>query len=213
MTYGSSEGKLALTGRSLNILITGVGGQGLITLATLLAETAINRGVKALIAETHGLSQRGGSVEVHVRLGEVKAPLIPQGGVDVLLGLELIETARRLRTLSEDGVVLTTDIMLRPGLPGIKLPDKTSLIESMKSVVSDRLIVVPASKLAREAGSLLYANTVMLGALAASGLLDGLVNIEDLKAAVARMKRAEENMKAFQLGFDYCATACRRGNP
>jgi len=213
MTYGSSGGRLALAGRSLNILITGVGGQGLITLATLLAETAISKGVKALIAETHGLSQRGGSVEVHVRLGDVKAPIIPQGGVDILLGLELIETARRLRMLSREGLVLTTDIMLRPSLPGVKLPDKTSLIEAMKSVARGRLIVVPASKLAREAGGLLYANTVMLGALAASGLLEGLVEVDDLKAAVARMKRAEENMKAFQLGFDYCATACRGSNP
>ncbi len=202
-----------MAGKSLNILIAGVGGQGLITLATILAETAIGRGVKALIAETHGLSQREGSVEVHVRLGEVKAPLIPHGGVDVLLGLELIEAARRLRSLSQEGIVLTTDIMLRPGLPGVKLPDKASLIESMRSIVGDKLIVVPASKLAREAGGLLYANTVMLGALAASGLLDGLVNVDDLRSAIARMKRAEENLRAFQLGFDYCSTACRRSNP
>lgn len=200
-----------MPGRSLNILIAGVGGQGLITLATLLAETAVNKGVKALVAETHGLSQRGGSVEVHVRLGDVKAPLIPQGGADVLLGLELIETAKRLKMLSKDGLVLTADIILRPGLPGIKMPDRSSLIETMRGIIGERLIVVPASKLAREVGGLIYANTVMLGALAASGVLDGFLDFEDLKLSVARMKKAEDNIKAMQLGFDYCLSSCRRG--
>ena len=198
--------------RSLNILIVGVGGQGLITLATILAEAALSRGVKALVAETHGLSQRGGSVEVHVRLGSVRAPLIPAGGVDVLLGLELIETARKLRMLSPKGYVLTSDIMLRPGVPGVKMPSRASLINAIRDVVGERLLIVPASKLAREAGGLIFANTVMLGALASTGLLKGLVSNEALEGVISKMKRAESNLKAFKLGLDYCSNSCRVAN-
>lgn len=200
-----------MPGRSLNILVAGVGGQGIVTLATVLAEAAISRGVKALVAETHGLSQRGGSVDVHVRLGDVKAPLIPPGGVDVLLGLELIETARRLKALSHNGVVLAADVMLRPGLPGVKVPTRETLVEAMRGVVGERLIIVPATRLAHEVGGLIFANTIMLGALAASGLLEGFVETEDLRVALSRQRMAGENLKAFQLGFDFCSATCRRG--
>lgn len=196
-------------GGRLNMLIAGVGGQGIITLARLIAETAVAKGVDALVAETHGLSQRGGSVEVHVRLGRVLAPLTPRGGVDVLLGLELLEAARRTETLSPTGVVLTADVIMKPALPGVKLPPKEEVVRAINEAVDGRLVVVPASKLAREAGGLLYTNTVMLGALAASGLLGDYLTPEDLEGAVSKMKRAEANLKAYKLGFDYCVSACR----
>ncbi|MEM4476465.1 MAG: 2-oxoacid:acceptor oxidoreductase family protein, partial [Desulfurococcaceae archaeon] len=86
------EGAVVL--KRFNILIAGVGGQGLLTLGELIGSAAIESGVDVTIAEVHGLSQRGGSVVVHVRLGPGSSPVIPRGAADLLIGLEAIETAR-----------------------------------------------------------------------------------------------------------------------
>lgn len=191
----------------VSVLVAGVGGQGLITLASTLAEAAVEKGVNALVAETHGLSQRGGSVEVHVRIGDVRAPLIPPGGADVLLGLEMIEAARRVEYLASGGLLLTADIVLRPGLPNVKVPGRRELEEEL-SRADAKLVVVPARELASKLGSTLYANTLMLGALAASGALDGILEYGDLERVVSRMKRARENLEALRMGYEYCKLHC-----
>jgi len=193
--------------RKLNILIAGVGGQGLITLATLLARAAVASGSNALVAETHGLSQRGGSVTVHLRLGDVVAPLIPRGGADVLLGLELIEAARTLDYLRVGGSILVSDVVLRPAIPGVRVPSRSELVEYLEKA-GGRLYTIPASKLASEVGGLLYVNTVMLGALAATGVLKGFIDLDVLESLVGGMKRGEENLKAYRLGFNYCLREC-----
>lgn len=201
MVLEAREEKLS-EARRLNIIIAGVGGQGIITLATLIARAALLSGTKALVAETHGLSQRGGSVEVHVRLGAVEAPLIPRGEADVILGLELIETARRLDYVKTNGVILTSDVIMKPALPGIKVPGRDELIEELQSA-NRRLVVVPATSMASEVGGLLFVNTIMLGALAASGLLKGLVDPGELERLVRGLRRGEENYRAYRLGFEY----------
>ncbi|MCE4620912.1 MAG: indolepyruvate oxidoreductase subunit beta [Desulfurococcales archaeon] len=202
MVLEAREKKLSGTKR-LNIIITGVGGQGIITLATLIARAALLSGTKALVAETHGLSQRGGSVEVHVRLGAVEAPLIPRGEADVLLGLELIETTRRLDYVKTNGVILTSDVIMKPALPGVKLPGRDELIEELQSANRILVVVVPATSMASEVGGLLFVNTMMLGALAASGLLEGLVDPGKLERLVRGLRRGEENYRAYRLGFEY----------
>jgi len=199
-----------MAGHRVSILIAGVGGQGLITLASTLARAALASGTKALVAETHGLSQRGGSVEVHVRLGDVYSPLIAPGDADVILGLELIEAARRVKYLSPNGVILTSDTILRPAVPGVKVPSRNELVDSIKRATGAEPILVPARQLAHKAGGALYANTVMLGALMASGLLEGLVPIEAVERVIRTMRRSEENLRAFRLGLDYCTLKCSR---
>ncbi|MEM0331318.1 MAG: 2-oxoacid:acceptor oxidoreductase family protein, partial [Archaeoglobaceae archaeon] len=78
----------------LNILVVGVGGQGALTTAHLIARSAMKAGLNVLVAETHGMAQRGGSVEVHVRIGDVHSPLIPDCGADIVLALEPSEALR-----------------------------------------------------------------------------------------------------------------------
>ncbi len=190
--------------KSLNMVVSGVGGQGLITLASLLAGSAVESGTKALVAETHGLSQRGGSVEVHVRLGDVIAPLVPKGGADLILGLELIETSRTAYYLKENGCILTSDMLLRPGIPNVKMPKREELINFLKKV-TDKVYVVPASEMAEKVGGSIFINSVMLGALAATGLLNGLVDINILEKNVRGLRMGEKNLEAFKLGFDYCS--------
>jgi indolepyruvate ferredoxin oxidoreductase beta subunit len=199
-----------MTKRRVSILLAGVGGQGLITLASTLARAAVSSGTKALVAETHGLSQRGGSVEVHVRLGDVYSPLIALGDADAILGLELIETARRVRYLKPGGLILSSDAILRPAVPNVKVPSRDELAGSIRRATSVDPILIPARELARRAGGGIYANTVMLGALMATGLLDGLVPVESVERVIRTMRRSEENLKAFHLGFDYCALNCSR---
>jgi len=133
-----------------NLLLTGVGGQGLITLARIVASALLKREINSIVAETHGMSQRGGSVLVHIRVGDVSSPLVPIGGTDLMLGLELIEAVRQIEYLYKGSKALLNDYMLKPGIPNIKMPKKEDLLQ----VFQDNNIeyyVIPAQKLALEA--------------------------------------------------------------
>ncbi|MEM0173092.1 MAG: 2-oxoacid:acceptor oxidoreductase family protein, partial [Sulfolobaceae archaeon] len=107
----------------VNILIAGIGGQGIITLGKILANAALNAGLKAIVAETHGLAQRGGAVNVHVRIGDkVYAPLIPFGEADYLLGLEAMEVLRNINYASKyKTVIIINKSIIRPVLPKVKV--------------------------------------------------------------------------------------------
>ena len=194
--------------KSLNIVLVGVGGQGILTMARLLVEAAVARGLKALAAETHGMSQRGGSVIVHVRIGEqILSPLIPRGYADIVVGTELIETARYLVYASSSSTVLTNTKVITPPIPGIKSVDAGHVIEWIRSRVS-RLLLVEASRIAEELGFPQSTNMVMLGAL--SRLVNEWIDIDYLEKAVAQIGRgriAELNLEAFRRGADYI---CKR---
>jgi len=192
----------------LNLVMVGVGGQGLITAAKVLADAAIDSGTKALVAETHGLSQRGGAVEVHVRLGDVYAPLVPRGRADVLLAFELIEAARGVPYLRQGGVLITSDVLLRPPIPGVVSPSRKDIEEAFRRA-GIRYFVVPAREIAEKVGSYLSENVVLLGALASTGLLDRFVDISRLKARIAELPMADKNLMAFDEGYGTCSKLCR----
>ena len=193
----------------LNMVFVGVGGQGLITAARVLAEAAVDSGSRALVAETHGLSQRGGQVEVHVRLGNVYAPLVPEGEAHVVLGFEMIEAVRGARYLRRgDGVLLTSDVILRPPLPGVVAPKRSELEAALKAA-GVRYYVVPAREIAEKAGNPLSENMALLGALAATGLLDRYVELERLRARIEELPHAPANVKAFEEALSLCVTRCR----
>ncbi|MET1128301.1 MAG: 2-oxoacid:acceptor oxidoreductase family protein [Thermoproteota archaeon] len=187
--------------RVLNVLVTGVGGQGLLTLSSVLAEAALRRGLGVVVAETHGMSQRGGIVTVHVRLGRAEAPLIPSGAVDVLLGMELIEAARHAYTLSERSMAVVNDYVVPPPYPGVKVPSRDSLIAEISKKAA-KFRVVPATAVAVNMGDARVANMVLLGAAAAAGAFSGFLDVKDLEAAIARVlsRAAGRNLEAFQIG-------------
>ncbi|MEB3825397.1 MAG: indolepyruvate oxidoreductase subunit beta [Desulfurococcales archaeon] len=184
----------------VNILIAGVGGQGLITMSNVLAKASLLNNVKALVAETHGLSQRGGSVEVHVRIGNVYSPLIPLGGADIVVGMELIEAARYLRYIKRGGVVVVNDRIIRPAVPGIEQPSKEELLEYIMKH-SGSVYMIDALKYALEAGSALSQNMVILGSLFSTGLLDEFVSTDSVRKVIRTMRHHEINEKAFELGL------------
>jgi len=155
----------------LNIVVVGVGGQGILTLSKILGACAVEAGVKALVAETHGMSQRGGSVIVHVRVGnDVYAPTMPLHEAHVMVALEMLEGVRYLNYVNpEFSLSIVNDKVLRPSIPGAKVPEKETILKAIKSH-SALTVVVNASEEAIRLGNPAGANMFMLGFLV--GLLE-----------------------------------------
>lgn len=203
VALGDNEGRL-------NLVVVGVGGQGVLTLANVIAQAAVKSGVKVLVAETHGMSQRGGSVIVHVRLGDVYSPLVPRGGADALVSLELIEASRYLTYVRRGGLVVAGSRVLRPPLPGVRPPSKDELVAYIKSS-GVKFCEVDSVRLAKGAGSARSENMVLLGAVLATGVLNGYVRLDDVVEVVRRMRSPDVNVRALLLG--YKAVKGRSGAP
>jgi len=145
-----------------DIILAGVGGQGILTIAACIGLTAVNRGMYLKQAEVHGMSQRGGAVQSHLRISdqEIASDLIPEGECDLILAVEPMEALRYLNYLSaEHGWVVSSDA------PFNNIPDYPELDDLKDYLASmERHRLVPADELARELGSVKASNMVMLGA-------------------------------------------------
>ncbi len=183
-----------------NILLVGVGGQGILLASEILAETFMLAGFDVKKSEIHGMSQRGGSVVSHVRFGrEVFSPIVPEGEGDVLFGFELMETCRALPLLRPGAKVIANDLRIPPPavLSGqIAYPD--NLPEIIRERCSDVLLVA-GEKLAAEAGNPRTANTVLLGAVSQRLEVAEGYWLQALGKMVPK-RFLEENLKAFALG-------------
>ncbi|NOZ59108.1 MAG: indolepyruvate oxidoreductase subunit beta [Euryarchaeota archaeon] len=185
-----------------NILIAGVGGQGIILLSDVLGNAAISSGLSVRGSETHGMAQRGGSVVAHVRIGEARSPLIPRGRADYLLALEPLEALRYLDYLKEGCLAAVSTSPIPPASVHAKVagyPCVEEVLEELSEYAE--VFRVNALKLAKRAGAVLTANVVMLGALSA---LPGFpLDAQTLRESVASRvppKTVEMNLKAFNLG-------------
>jgi indolepyruvate ferredoxin oxidoreductase beta subunit len=183
-----------------NILLVGVGGQGILLASEILSETFMLAGFDVKKSEIHGMSQRGGSVVSHVRYGDrVFSPIVPEGEGDILFGFELLETCRYLPLLKRGASVVANDLCIPP--PAVlsgKEQYPQGLVEEIKSLFPD-FVLVDGLKLATGAGNPRAANTVLLGAV--SKRLDipedfWMKAIEKLIPA----KAFEINRKAFLAG-------------
>ncbi|MHC1698109.1 MAG: indolepyruvate oxidoreductase subunit beta [Geobacteraceae bacterium] len=189
-----------MSDRVTNILLVGVGGQGILLASEILSETFMLAGYDVKKSEIHGMSQRGGSVVSHVRYGqEVFSPLVPEGEGDILFGFELMETYRYLPLLKKGGSVVVNDLEIPP--PSVLMGKETypqRLAEKIREQFP-AFLLVDGQGLAREAGNLRAANTVLLGAV--SRRLD--IAEEYWLRALEKMvpaKALDVNRKAFQLG-------------
>lgn len=183
-----------------NILLAGVGGQGILLASEILAETFMLAGFDVKKSEIHGMSQRGGSVVSHVRFGkEVFSPVVPEGEGDILFGFELLETYRYLSLLRPGAKVIANDLRIQP--PSVLLgqeryPD--DLPEKIKSRFSD-FTLIDGLKIATEIGNPRVANTALLGVVSRHLDIDESV----WEKAVAKMvpaKALEINLLAFKAG-------------
>lgn len=149
-----------------NILLVGVGGQGILLASEILSEAAMLAGFDVKKSEIHGMSQRGGSVVSHVRFGaKVFSPIVPEGEGDILFGFELMETARSLPLLKQGGSVVANDLQISP--PSVLMGQELypeGLVERIKARFPDFLLV-DGQKIAADAGNVRAANTVLLGAV------------------------------------------------
>ena len=187
-----------------NILLAGVGGQGIVSLGHLILQSAINSGKKVKGAETHGLSQRGGTVVFHARIGDVMGPLIAKGEADYLVSLELAETVRYVEYLKPNGTLLMSSRTIHPNILQI-IGKKYPRLEEIYEVVSKRankVYVIPTEPMALEIGSARAENLILLGALIK---LNPILDYDIVADAVAKRwpKAKEVNLKALKAGYEY----------
>lgn len=182
-----------------DILLCGVGGQGTVLAAKILAAAAMNAGERARSAETIGMAQRGGSVTSHVRIGDSSSPLIPRGKAEILMAFEPAEAVRNLDFLKEDGIVIVnrnpvkpvTESLLQTGYDGMEM------IEYLQRKC--RCIVIDSGELDSEK----FLNIAMLGVAVGTGRLG--FDREQILAEIERRvppKFLEANRTAFEKGIE-----------
>ncbi len=146
-----------------DMILAGVGGQGIISIAFVVDNAALKQGLHFKQSEVHGMAQRGGAVSSHLRLSDrpIFSDLVPLGAADLILGVEPMEALRYQEYLAEGGTVATS---IHPTLNIPDYPDLGELLEELLKV--PRVILLDADRVAREAGSHRASNMVMLGAVA-----------------------------------------------
>ncbi len=194
--------------KEFNVLITGVGGQGVILMSELLGKAAVSDGLRVRGSEVLGMAVRGGPVISTIRIGsEVYGPLIPAGKGDLVIGMEPAETLRNITYMSKSSLIILNTQRVVPVtvfLGKSSYPSFDEILEKLKAN-SDRVIKLDAVQLAEEAGSALSANMVMLGASFGTGRLP--VKIETIKKTMEAhfsAKIAPVNIRAFDLGYLTC---------
>jgi indolepyruvate ferredoxin oxidoreductase beta subunit len=185
-----------------DIILAGVGGQGILTIAATIGMAAINSNLYLKQAEVHGMSQRGGAVQSHLRISdrEIYSDLIPKGEADIILSVEPMESLRYLPYLSKDGWLVSNTKAYR-NITGY--PDEQELLEAIDKIPNH--IALDADKIASDLGSRRSSNMVMLGAAAPffhlpfEGFQDGIHKIFGRKGEDV----VEKNLRALEAGKSY----------
>ncbi|MBQ2186470.1 MAG: indolepyruvate oxidoreductase subunit beta [Bacteroidaceae bacterium] len=185
-----------------DIILCGVGGQGILSIATIIGEAATKAGLHLNQAEVHGMSQRGGDVQSNLRLSTdpIWSDLIPEGKADVVISMEPMESLRYLPYLAETGTIVTSS---KPFINIPNYPDEATLQAELDALPS--VVKLDIDSVAKEAGNPRGANMVLLG-MAAPYI--GILSVEQLRNAIsvifARKGEAivESNLKAFDMGVE-----------
>ena len=179
-----------MTDSNRSILICGVGGQGTVLAAKLIAQAALAKGISVRSAETIGMAQRGGSVVSHVRLGHAFSPLIPFGCADVMIAFEPCEAVRNIAYLKEDGIIAVSSKTVQPVTASLSGAAFSSydMISFLKQHAS-RVIVLDTDELCASLGSSKAANTLLLGAAVSSGMLG--LTMDDIRSALSLLVKPE----------------------
>jgi indolepyruvate ferredoxin oxidoreductase beta subunit len=198
---------------TVNIAITGVGGQGVLSLAEILAKAALHCGLNVRVGEIHGMAQRGGHVVCTVRIGDkAKGPIVDPGSAHLLVGFEPIETLREIHLVKEGGCVLMSSHVQYPvavSMGQAEYPSHDEIIKNM-NIFTDKIIEFDALDLAVKAGSSRSLNMVMLGAIIGTGLIPVTEDaaIEVVKNTFPK-KFEKINVNATKLGLEQ-AKVCQK---
>ena len=195
---------------NVDIVFIGVGGQGILTATGILGDSAIREGLNVVISEVHGMAQRGGTVEAHVRFGDARGPLIPDGGALAMAAFEPVEALRGARKIARDGTVVVSTAPIYPFTVSLGMEEYPAIREVLAALegIAGRVVAFDAVETAREAGSVRSVNMAMLGALAATGVLP--FSPEVVREGIpARMKDRylESGLRAFDAGMERAAEA------
>jgi len=183
-----------------DIILCGVGGQGILSIATIIGEAAMNENLYIKQAEVHGMSQRGGDVQSNLRISSepINSDLIPMGGADVIISMEPMEALRYLPYLNKkNGWIITSS---NPFINIPNYPDKETIMKDLKSV--GNVISIDIDTLAKDNGVPRSANVILLGA-AQSALGIEYEKLEDaIRRVFGRKGEAivEQNIKALAIG-------------
>jgi indolepyruvate ferredoxin oxidoreductase, beta subunit len=187
---------------NLDIVFSGVGGQGVVVLSDIYCEAAMLDGFDVAKAEIHGMAQRGGSIVAFTRIGtKVESPLIETGKADVVVGFEILETVRALPMLKNNGSVIVNMKYIPPSC--VASDGKPKKVEELMALLRAKALVheVDGVGIAEKLGNVLVVNTVLLGAL--SALPEIPVKVESFQQAIGgrlKEKYINLNLKAFQIG-------------
>lgn len=182
-----------------DIILAGVGGQGILSIAAILGAASISENLYLKQAETHGMSQRGGEVVSHLRISDlpVYSDLIPMGTADIILSVEPLESLRYLPYLKKDGTVVTNTTEFR------NIPNYPNLEKTFNKLQSKlRIIQIDADKMAHETGNPKASNMVMLGAASPFINISEEIILKAIETVFASKGAAvvESNLKAFTVG-------------
>ena len=188
--------------KKTDIILAGVGGQGILSVAATIGEAAVRCNLYLKQAETHGMSQRGGEVQSHLRISEnpIASDLIPRGAADIILSSEPMESLRYLPYLNADGYLITSSNSF-VNIPDY--PDVDTIIARIKAL--PHYVLVDADELAKSAGSLRASNMVMLGA-ASPFLITPFEELENGVRAQFERKGADIvdlNLRALRAGREF----------
>ena len=183
-----------------DIILSGVGGQGILSIATIIGEAATRSGLTLKQAEVHGMSQRGGDVQSNLRLSDeaISSDLIAMGTADMILSLEPMEALRYLPYLGKDGWIITSSAPFK-NIPNY--PEDEALMNELRAL--PHVVMVDVERLAKEHQMPKCANVILLGA--ASRFL-GILTVEQLRDSIARVFASkgeavvEMNKRAFDIG-------------
>ncbi len=196
-----------------DILMTGVGGQGVILASDALAEIAMKAGHDVKKSDSLGMSQRGGSVVSHLRLGrQVFSPMIRKGGADILLAFERLEGARWADHLGERSIAIVNDVAIPPlsVVGGASAYPTSAEVEQIIGRYTDRLYIIPGTQMAQEMGNPQVLNVLLVGFLSVFLDIEEPSYIEDLSQRVPQ-KVLQLNLAAFARGREE-ALARTRGH-
>lgn len=188
--------------KDVNVLMVGVGGQGVILASDAMAEIGMNAGYDVKKTDSIGMAQRGGSVVSNVRWGEkIYSPIIKKGEVDFLVSFEQVEAARWAAHLTPGGVAIVADVKVMPisAMSGAFPYPEWEEIKSTLTPSSDQVYLIPAVRIGQEVGNPKALNIVMMGAVSTFLDVDDQVWLEDIRRKVPP-KFLDSSLAAFHRG-------------
>lgn len=187
------------------IQLIGVGGQGTIKASVIIGEAAMKKGLNMVMSEVHGMAQRGGTVVTEFKIGEAHSPLIEEGAADLMIAFEPTEALRALNKINQESFVIVNSSPIVPFTVSLGIseyPELTSVFEELQVKIKN-LLIINAEKIAKEAGSIISENMVLLGAAVATPNfpIEKDLVIRSMKENLPP-KSIETNLKAFEMGFE-----------